>query len=635
MAKVSLKSLYKSEKGFKRVADLMSEPIWMADADGTVIWVNKCYRKLTGIQREIIRPEDWKEYAEPAELKSLFENFSRHLHKNKKWKEVFSLKAQNGKKQWFLANADPVLDENGELLRWLGFNTDITKQKEIEEQLLLQKERYELATSSTLDAIWDWDLKEDLIHWSPSMEHIFGYTSDKTSGDWAIQRFHPEDKERVSSMISDVIEKKKKSWSAEFRFRKKNDEYAHVLDRGYLLFDKQERPVRMIGSMADMTWQKRAIKELEEAKVAAENANAAKSAFLANVSHEVRSPLSAILGYVELMKTVDMDKKGLCDFLQVVERSGQQVLRILDDVLDLAKVESGALEIHKTEFPLDELLDDMRMAMGEKARTKGVNFSISKEGNIPDVLLSDPVRIRQIIINMLGNAIKFTEEGEVNLKLVYERPCLRLIVSDTGIGIPRDKRKSIFEPFNQGEASVSRNYGGSGLGLSLTKKLCEAMEGNFFLVKSEVGAGSVFEANIRVDEGLDRRDERHGGAKAGCPLKGKRLLVIDDSAEIRMLVQKLLERTGAKVDVASGGEKGLQMALSANYDMILLDIQMPDMDGYETLDVLKEAGVKAPVVALTAHAMKEERERAMSAGFSSFVTKPMNVDNIVDTLGHL
>ena len=631
MIDISLRDYFHNEEGFKAIAEKMVQPIWIADPMGNVIWMNQSCRNYTGKDTHNVKVHEWENVCHPIDIDDLRKSFQRSVQDKSHWVGTFKLDFGNGDSRWFLSRADPILDEYGNIQRWIGVNTDITQQKDTEAQLRISKSRYEYASLASRDIIWDWNLGSNDIQWNQAMETQLGYKlPDNTSSlEWWEEHIHPEDREKALAGFLDAVNEGKQFWDEEYRFLKADGSYAVLRDRGYVVFNEKGEPTRMIGAMLDVTWERKAITHLTSSKKAAEKASAAKSNFLANVSHEVRTPLSSILGYAELIKSSDLDKKALNEFITIIERSGHQVLNIIDDVLDLAKVEAGTLEIQRRAFLLKNTLFEALNDTIIRAQDKGVRVDVQIEKQTPEVFVTDPVRLRQVLTNLVGNAVKFTDQGVVKLEVSYKSPCLRLLVSDTGVGIPEKLRKKIFLPFKQGEAKLSPKYEGSGLGLALTRSICQAMHGDLNLVSSKVGEGSVFEATISAEpatreelEGIFPGSEEH-------PLEGKRILVIDDSGEIRMLVQKLLGKVGANVDAANGGEKGIELALANKYDIILLDIQMPGMDGYDTLKEMKKLGIEAPVCALTAHAMKQDRERAMRAGFEYFVTKPMKVERIV------
>ena len=381
--------------------------------------------------------------------------------------------------------------------------------------------------------------------------------------------------------------------------------------------------------------------DLAVAKDQAEQANEAKSAFLANMSHEIRTPLGSVMGFVELMKDANLTRQELSDYVGVVERNSQQVLRIIDDILDLAKIEAGKLLVENIVFSVPELIADFSSLMGFRARENGIDFSVVAESRIPECVSADPTRLRQILTNIVGNAIKFTERGSVEMSIRFEAGELYFAVRDTGRGISPEQAAQLFQPFVQADASTTRKFGGTGLGLALTRRLATAMGGGFFLSESRLGAGSVFVAHVRAEPTHDTayvgtaemRFSTSGEIAVSLEskrLKGLKVLVVDDSPDNQTLLSILLKKAGATVDIATDGQMGIDKAVGGQPDVVLMDIQMPRMDGYQALKVLRERGFTRPVIALTAHAMKEERERAAAKGFVDFTTKPINREVLLD-----
>jgi signal transduction histidine kinase len=382
------------------------------------------------------------------------------------------------------------------------------------------------------------------------------------------------------------------------------------------------------------------ITELKRAESEARNANAAKSQFLANMSHEIRTPLGAIMGFVSLLRDDSLGRKDQEAYVSVVERNAVQLLRIIDDILDLSKVEAGMMLIEKIDFSLPELMTDFSSLLGFKAREKGIGFFSRAMTPLPRIVNSDPTRIRQILTNIVGNAVKFTDKGSVDLQLGYQDGFLEFVVKDTGRGISAEQELNLFQPFSQADTSITRKYGGTGLGLVLTRSLSEALGGSFGLRESVVGRGSTFVARIKVDipagvefvTGLGFSADPVRPAVSPGLLSGMDVLLVEDSPDNQALISIFLVRAGARVDVASDGEQGYHRALSGKYDAVLMDVQMPVMDGITAIKKLRTDGYAKPVVALTAHAMKEERMRCLEAGFSDFLSKPVSKEELIRML---
>lgn len=509
-------------------------------------------------------------------------------------------------------------------------------------------ERLNLALEAANMGTWELKIGTGEVIWSKRTRELFGINHEnKIFLNEIIPNIHAEDRDRVNAAIAAAIDPNGSGhYDIRYRIvRSENDiRWVSLLGKTFFAETPNGRvATRFSGTVLDVTDTMLAEQQLKEAKRRAEIASEAKSSFLANMSHEIRTPLGAIMGFVNLLGDESLERQDMVDYLGVVERNSTQLLRIIDDILDLSKVEAGMIVIEHIDFSLLEVLADFSSLMGFRARENGIDFVVRAETAIPDPVLSDPTRIRQILNNIVGNAIKFTSRGRVELNVSYADNFLTFKIIDTGRGISADQVKDLFQPFAQADASTTRKFGGTGLGLVLTRKLCEVLGGDFWLEHSELGKGSTFVARIRVDvpersklvvssdfsfttEVVPLKDQRKS------TLQGMKILIVEDSPDNRLLIRVLLTRFGAEVSLAGDGVEGVAAALREDFDVVLMDVQMPRMDGYAAVRELRERSYTKPIIALTAHAMKEEREKCLEAGYTEFLTKPINQVELIDTV---
>jgi PAS domain S-box-containing protein len=402
------------------------------------------------------------------------------------------------------------------------------------------------------------------------------------------------------------------------------------------------KPTGALVSLDDVTELQEKELELRAAKEAADAANRAKSDFLANMSHEIRTPMNAILGFTELLRRgYHRSDEDLRKHLDTIYSSGAHLLELINDILDLAKVESGRLEMERIACAPYRIVREVVEVLAVRAEEKGIGLRFECRGQLPTSIYTDPVRLRQIVTNLVANAIKFTDKGAVSVALAMDvnRRVLCIDVADTGIGIAQDRLASVFEPFVQAESSTTRRFGGTGLGLTISRQFARALGGDI-LVTSQPGRGSLF--SVRLDpgslQGVEWIDPQ-AAQSAPVPNRseeasrwvftGKRVLVVDDGVENRELVRLLLEDGGVAIDQAENGAVALECVRGQQFDLILMDVQMPVMDGKEAARRMRAGGLGTPIVALTANAMKGYEVELREAGFSSYLTKPVDIDQLL------
>ena len=409
-----------------------------------------------------------------------------------------------------------------------------------------------------------------------------------------------------------------------------------------------------LASDLDVSYEKLKLKskELAKAKKIAESANYAKSQFLANMSHEIRTPLGAILGFGELLKNSDLKKSERENYTEIINSNGRQLSLLIEDILDLSKIESGHLSIDESEISLKDLLVDLKNTFSIKANDNQLSFEIEFIDPISKMIVSDRLRLNQVLINIVGNAVKFTDEGQVKISIGLQKQAdtpngkvLYFEVSDTGIGIPEESQKRLFKPFSQADGSTTRRFGGTGLGLVLSRELAKALGGGLELKESVANKGSTFTftlaynpvgdvmiRDLTSDKNLTDRGEDEEILKRD--LKGLEVLVVDDTVENLRLVTLFLNQYGVEVDTASNGKQAIERTLNKKYDLVFMDIQMPIMDGYDATRKIRKSDTDIPIVALTANAFKEERDKSLAVGCNGHLTKPVNQKKLVSALAH-
>ena len=394
--------------------------------------------------------------------------------------------------------------------------------------------------------------------------------------------------------------------------------------------------------------------ETNKARLAAEAASNTKSAFLAHMSHEIRTPLTAIMGYAELLQHSQLSENERKESLDAVLRNGHNLVHLLDDILDLSKVEAGQLRITRANFDLVECMEDSLKPLHRKSREKNLLLAMDFGSLAPITLRTDPIRLQQILVNLVANAIKFTSNGSVTIRVEYKRNSpedsqLWIDVIDTGIGISPERADQLFQRFSQLDDSVARKHGGAGIGLNLSRHLAKLLGGDLLLLESTPDLGSRFRlilkgvfstvsavSAVSAVANLNPKETNSAWPQfSDQPLAGLFVLVVDDAADNQFIIKKILNFAGAEVHLASNGVEAVDSVIQNEPDLVLMDIQMPIMNGFEATSKIRSQGFKIPIVALTAHAMKEERERCLASGFDEHLSKPIDKIRLVQCVANL
>ena len=513
------------------------------------------------------------------------------------------------------------------------------EQKKLDQRLRDQQFYTRSLIESNIDAIMTTDPSGIITDVNKQMEALTDCTRDELIG--APFKNYFTDPERAEAAINLVLSEKKVT-DYELTARARDGKQTVVSYNATTFYDRDRTLQGVFAAARDVTERKRVEMELKQAKAAAESASRTKSDFLASMSHEIRTPMNAIMGIADLLAKTPLSPEQ-DKYVQIFRRAGDNLLNLINDILDLSKVEASQLELEQTGFSLNDLLEKVTEMVSARAQEKGLALVVEIAQDVPTDLVGDPTRMRQVLLNLLGNAVKFTESGEVSLRVTPERDAsvptaLRFTVSDTGIGIPSEKLGRVFERFTQANSSTTRRFGGSGLGLTISKRLVELMGGRVW-AESTVEKGSVFSLVVPFEiwVGAARRAVEPINTGLEPPLPPLRILLAEDSPDNCIITVAYLEDTPYLIEIAETGAIACEMFAAGHYDLVLMDRQMPVMDGLTATRKIRaweQANNRppTPIIALTASALKGDREKCLAAGCTAFLTKPIKQEVLLQAI---
>ncbi len=481
---------------------------------------------------------------------------------------------------------------------------------------------------------WEIDLLTDEITWSDEVRAIHEVGDDYVPDLASAIAFYPGDAARyVEEAVARAIEHNE-PWDFESPFRTAKGRDIWVRALGRVECDASGKPVRLWGAFQDITRSREVRDELERAREQAVAASTAKSAFLANMSHEIRTPMNAIIGFTEVLAEEDLPADQRTAHLKTIRSNGEHLLSLISDVLDMSKIEAGKLTIEERSLDIPQLLRETCDLFGQQAQKKGLGFKLDIDTSAQHTFRSDPTRLRQIVSNLLSNAVKFTSEGSVRVRAHWAEETLTIAVEDSGIGMTPEQASNIFDAFGQADASTTRRFGGTGLGLCIARSLAQRLGGDL-VVSSEPGQGSTFTLSIRAERcSVSPTQAAPAGPAGSTDLTSARVLIVDDGPDNRRLIAHHLRKAGIAFETAHDGVECIEAVRAeqragGRFDLIFMDMQMPRLDGYDATRRLRSEGYTGRIVALTAHAMGGDREKCLEAGCDDYMTKPAKRDLLI------
>ncbi|MEM7785490.1 MAG: PAS domain S-box protein, partial [Planctomycetota bacterium] len=646
--------LREREKFLRKTLDGLSAFAGVLQPDGTLIEANQSALQAAGLKPEDVLGQPlhetfWGSYS--VDIQNQLADAIARASQGETVRYDVPIRIGNGQLMIIDFQLKPLRNKNDIITHLILSGNNITERVESESKSRVFRHAFE--SSLTAMVITD-PTKEDnpIIYVNPGFEKLTGYSVEESVGRNCRFLQGPETDKSTVRKLRKAIKRGEFCQVKLLNYKKNGKAFWNELVITPVRDEKGELS-HFIGIQFDMTQHQRAESKLSQARDVAEAANQAKSAFVANMSHEIRTPLTTIVGMTEVLLDQETEKERH-DTLQLIYQSGRHLITLVNDILDMSKIEAGKLEADLVDASPVQMIEDVADTMKYRAREKGLVFDVIYQGQFPDLIRIDPVRFRQVLFNLTGNAIKFTEQGSVTVECkiidLNSRPKLQIKVKDTGIGFRPFEMQKLFEQFTQVDSSPTRRKGGTGLGLYISRRLVELMGGSL-TAKSEPNQGSCFTLRIPTGELGDRKmmnpaveskqtfrqPDKQKQSDVSLPM---RILVVEDTRGIQRLLQRMLESGGAEVEVADDGQFALELFSpdsnrEAKFDLILLDMHMPRVSGYETAAKLREYGIDTPIIALTASAMRGDREKCLDAGCDDYLTKPIDRQKLFEKVAKL
>ena len=621
--------------------------VWDPKNKWPIKYVSKNVQDILGYSpEEMMNPEFlYDDLIHPEDLHRIDRESREYLKDHRDTYELFyRIKTKDGEYRWFYDYSKVDRNNYGNIEQIRGYLVDQTQLIETQKHLNWERQRLRDTLEAGNIGTWEWNIQTGEVIYFENLSKISGFKMEEllplSLENW--KKFvHPEDLDQVEGEIQRIYNKEQKNYALEIRRKHKQGHWVWIEEKGKVIqWTENGDPRLMRGVYIDVTRRKTIEEDLIKAKKEAESANQAKSTFLANMSHEIRTPMNGIIGFLEILSETELTLQQK-SYLKHVQNASKNLMNILNDILDLSKIESNKMALESIPFDIEKTIESVIAMFDQQAKMKGLNLHMHMDKNIPRYIMGDPTRLHQVLSNLVNNGIKFTSEGEVILRVKSDQKkesnALMMIieVQDTGIGIKENQLDKLFQTFTQIDQSHTRLYGGTGLGLKITKTLVELMEGSID-VKSEYGKGSTFTVRIpfEISENpLQSSVEDNFGFKKnkGNPeeLEKAKVLVAEDQELNQEIMVELLERKGVSCDVAENGAEAIEKFKEESYDLILMDCQMPVMDGYEaSKNIRNMKGEQPEIIAMTAYAMKDDEKKCIDAGMDGYLSKPIDLNQL-------
>ncbi|MFO7656418.1 MAG: response regulator [Bacteroidales bacterium] len=534
----------------------------------------------------------------------------------------------------------PVYDEEGTLIALEGIARDISVQKEIENALKENEKKYRLLADNSGDVIFVLDLNLRYTFVSPAVEELRGYTVEEVMSQSLEDVLTPESYRLAMTIINEELKPLILSGGnplntrvLELEMKRKDGTTVPTEVKVSVMSDGDSKPVGLVGVTRDITGRKIIESELIRAKEKAEESDRLKTAFLANMSHEIRTPMNGILGFTQILRRSGTDDKNYVHYLDIINSSCDRLLAVVNDIIEISKIEAGIIEINKDDTDIGKVIQEVADFYSGACQNK--NLTLTWTMDIPEdkvLCNTDDARLHQILSNLISNAVKFTVKGGIAINCTFSNNLYKFTVTDTGVGIEEKSMKVVFERFRQADENLTRQYGGSGLGLAIAKAYTEALGGEIWL-ESETGKGSKVSFTLPFDQSKKISKQLVEEADIdNINWNGKKILVAEDETDSYLFVAEVLEPTGITIFHASNGKEALEIYNRSLPDIVLLDIRMPKLDGYQVIKEIRKHNTEIPVIAITAYALETDRQKALLQGFNDHITKPVRYEHLLRIL---